>query len=106
MRVVTPLGWHRPWTEVPAAGRFPSARQRAQTGEEQGLGHADLLELAQVQRLVGTVRPRVGVLDPGDEDRGSGNCSAKAATNGIDPPTPMSTGSTPHASRNAARAWS
>ena len=29
-----------------------------------------------------------------------------AATNGIDPPTPMSTGSTPHASVKAARAWS
>ena len=49
-----------------------SARQRAQPLEQHRLGHADPLELAEVQALVGAVGARVGVLDAGDQDRGVG----------------------------------
>jgi hypothetical protein len=36
----------------------------------------------------------------------SGKRAEKSEMNGIDPPTPMSTGSVPHASAKDDRAWS
>ena len=78
-----------------------------EVAQQQGLGQADPLELGQVQPLVGAVGPGVRVLDAGDQDAASGNSSWNAAMNGIEPPTPMSTGSVPsQAAANAARAAS
>ena len=83
-----------------------SGRLAAGPGEavqQQRLGHAGALEHGQVQALVRAVRPRVRVLDAGDEDlRVTGRSSAYAVTNGIEPPTPMSTAGAPHASARAA----
>ena len=39
-----------------------------EVAEEEGLGQADLRELAEVQALVGAVGAGVGVLDAGDQD--------------------------------------
>jgi hypothetical protein len=55
---------------VTDAGRGSVVRQRSEAGEQHGLGDAHLLELPEVQRLVGAVGPGVGVLHAGHEDGG------------------------------------
>ena len=64
--------------------------------QQQGLGQAGPLEGRQVQALVGTVRPGVGVFHPGDEDLrvreetgvggDEGDGSARAGGDGQPPP--------------------
>ena len=56
------VAWRLSWRSAGPAGDDVSGVQRAHAGEEDGFGDTDLLELAEVQRLVGAVGPRVRVL--------------------------------------------
>ena len=54
----------------PAADGVRTAQRVAEVAQQQRLGEHDLLELGEVQALVGAVGARVGVLDAGDQHAG------------------------------------